>query len=168
MCGHAAGDILGHELAIAASKFTPVNRGLIPTGAMRYVRGTPFDFRRATAIGMRIDAKDRQIECGQGYDHNFVLNGPWGELRSVARVHEPRSGRCMEVLTTQPGLQFYSGNFLNGGEVGKGGCRYLRRSGFCLETQHFPDSPNQPRFPSVVLRPGATYRERTIYRFSTK
>jgi aldose 1-epimerase len=143
---------------------------LIPTGELRPVEDTPFDFREATAIGDRIEADDEQLFFGGGYDHNFALNG-WeddGALRSAALLRDPVSGRKMEVLTTEPGLQFYSGNFLDGTDMGKGGVVYEHRSGLCLEPQHFPDSPNQPDFPSTVLRPGETYRSTTVYRFSAE
>ncbi|HVQ29832.1 MAG TPA: aldose epimerase family protein [Vicinamibacteria bacterium] len=168
LAGPAGGDILGHVLRVDADRFTPVGKGLIPTGELRSVAGTPFDFRTPTAIGARIDAKDSQLELGGGYDHNFVLNGTAGTLRLVARVSEPRSGRVLEVLTTEPGVQLYTGNFLDGATLGKGGQAYKRRTAFCLETQHFPDSPNQPSFPSTVLRPGATFRSTTVYRVSTE
>jgi aldose 1-epimerase len=160
------GDVLGHVLFLDADRFTVVGPGLIPTGELRSVSGTPFDFRKATAIGARIGDKDAQLELGGGYDHNFALNGEAGTLRLVARATEPGSGRVLEVLTTEPGVQFYSGNFLDGSVIGRGGQAYKKRYGFCLETQHFPDSPNQPSFPSTVLRPGQTYRTTTIYRFT--
>ncbi len=166
--GHDSGTILDHELMIAADHITPVDKGLIPTGATMSVAGTPFDFTKPTAIGARIDAQNEQLAFGGGYDHNFVLARWDGTLRSVAIVHEPKSGRMMEVLTTEPGVQFYCGNFLDGSNVGKGGHAYRHRSGFCLETQHFPDSPNQPAFPSTILRPGQTYRQTTVYRFSAR
>lgn len=160
------GDILAHEVSINADRFTPVDKGLIPTGELRQVAGTPFDFRTAHAIGERIEQKDEQLILGQGYDHNFVLNRAGAELEGAAKVIDRKSGRVMEVLTTEPGLQFYTGNFLDGTLKGKGRT-YTRRSAFCMETQHFPDSPNKPSFPSVVLRPGSRYRTTTVYRFST-
>jgi len=170
LAGHGAGDILEHELAVNASRFTPVDETLIPTGERRSVDGTPFDFREPAAIGARIDDDDEQLAFGGGYDHNFVLDG-WngdGALRSAAVLHDPVSGRTMEVLTTEPGIQFYSGNFLDGSDLGKDGVVYERRTGLCLETQHFPNSPNQPDFPSTILRPGETYRSTTVYRFSAE
>lgn len=160
------GGILGHELVLNADHFTPVDSGLIPTGELRPVEGTPFDFRRPTAIGARIDQADEQLKLGKGYDHNWALTGQKGKLRLAARVTEAGSGRVMEVLTTEPGIQFYSGNFLNG-EAGKGGKKYEFRNGFCLETQHFPDSPNKPKFPSTTLKAGQVYRTTTIYKFTT-
>jgi aldose 1-epimerase len=175
LAGQGSGDILGHLLTIRAGKFTPVDSGLIPTGEFREVAGTPFDFRKPTAIGARINQDDEQLKLGGGYDHNFVLDrGVGGSASSAdgetlaARAVEPASGRAMEVWTTEPGVQFYTGNFLDGKTVGKGGSTYPKRSAFCLETQHFPDSPNQPKFPSVVLIPGETYRTVTTYKFSTE
>jgi aldose 1-epimerase len=156
------GDVLGHELTISADAYTPVDAGLIPTGEIRPVKGTPFDFTTPHAIGERI----AQVEGG--YDHNFVLRSGGGNPAPAARAYETRSGRVMEILTTEPGLQFYSGNFLDGTITGKGGLVYQRHSGFCLETQHFPDSPNKPDFPSTILRPGDVYRSTTIHRFSTR
>jgi aldose 1-epimerase len=169
LAGHAGGTILDHELTLFASRFTPVDSGLIPTGKLRPVRGTAFDFLEPHRVGERVDADEEQIRFGPGYDHNFVLDrSSTGDPVLAATVWEPRSGRLMEVLTTEPGIQFYSGNFLKGTQVGKGGTPYQFRTGFCLETQHFPDSPNQPSFPSTILHPGETYRSTTIYRFSAK
>jgi len=168
LSGAGKGDILGHELMIAADSFTPVDSTLIPTGELRPVEGTPFDFREATPIGERVNADDEQIRFGLGYDHNFALKREGPGLELAATVYEPTSGRFMEVLTTEPGIQFYCGNFLDGSDIGKGGTAYAHRSGFCLETQHYPDSPNQPGFPSTVLRPGEKYEARTVYRFSAR
>ncbi len=168
LAGQGNGDILGHLLTIDASRFTPVDSGLIPTGELRSVKGTPFDFTKPMPIGSRIDADDEQIKFGGGYDHNFVLDGKWGSMQRAARVVEPTSGRVMEVWTTEPGVQFYTGNFLNGSETGTGGMVYKRRYAFCLETQHFPDSPNKPSFPTTELKPGERYHTTTIYRFSTE
>jgi aldose 1-epimerase len=162
------GGILNHELMIDASRFTPVDSGLIPTGELRSVKGTPMDFTQATVIGARIDQQDEQLTLGRGYDHNWVLNNRTGSLALAARVYEPGSGRVMEVSTTEPGMQFYSGNFLDGSITGKGGQVYKQRYGLCLETQHFPDSPNKPGFPSTVLKPGQKYKTTTIYKFSVK
>lgn len=164
------GDILGHQLQIHADNFTPVTSSLIPTGELAPVEGTPFDFRQPTAIGARIDADNEQIRFGGGYDHNFVLSslGAPGQPAVAARVVDPVSGRTLEVRTTEPGVQFYTGNFLDGSVTGKGGTAYARRSGFCLETQHFPDSPNQPSFPSTVLRPGETFESTTVFAFGVE
>jgi aldose 1-epimerase len=159
------GDILGHLLTLNADHFTPVAGGLIPTGELKPVAGTPFDFRKATAIGARIEHNDEQLKLGKGYDHNWVLNKKSTELSLAARVEEPETGRVMEVWTTQPGIQFYTGNFLDGTIKGKGGKVYARRSALCLETQHFPDSPNKPKFPPVVLRPGMDFKSTTVYKF---
>ncbi len=166
LAGAGQPSVLDHVVTLAASHFTPVNAGLIPTGELARVAGTPFDFRTPQRIGARIDATDEQLRHGAGYDHNFVLDGEG--LRLAATVFVPRSGRQLEVLTTEPGVQFYTGNFLDGSFAGKGGHRYPRRSGFCLETQHFPDSPNQPRFPSVILRPDSVLQSQTVFRFSSR
>ena len=160
------GDILGHEVMIAASAFTPVDETLIPTGELRPVAGTPFDFNAPTPIGARVDLPDEQLRFGRGYDHNWVIRKPPGALGLMARIREPTSGRVLEVLSTEPGLQFYSGNFLDGTLRGKRGWRYGHRHGLCLEPQRFPDSPNQPGFPSAVLEPGQVYRHTLLYRFS--
>jgi aldose 1-epimerase len=167
LAGQGEGDILSHLMMINGDRFTPVDATLIPTGELKSVAGTPLDFRKPTAIGARIDADDQQIKFGRGYDHNFVLNRKGGELILAARVTEPSSGRVLEVLTTQPGLQFYTGNFLDGTIHGKVGKVYPRRSAFCMETQRFPDSPNQPQFPTTVLKPGKHFQSTTVFRFST-
>lgn len=162
-----AGDILNHELKLYADSFTPTNAVSIPTGELRQVKNTPLDFTKRTRIGARIEADDEQMRFANGYDHNFVLNKKPNRLALAAEVYEPTSGRVMQVLTTEPGVQFYSGNFLKSVK-GKAGKTYQRREGFCLEAQHFPDSPNKPNFPSTVLKPGATYTQTTIYKFTAR
>jgi aldose 1-epimerase len=168
LAGAGSQDILEHRMMLNAEKFTPVDSTLIPTGELRAVKGTPFDFTSPTAIGARISQDEEQIRFGKGYDHNFVLKGGGGSLELAARVTEPTTGRIMEAYTTEPGVQFYTGNFLDGTNIGKGGKAYKFRYGFCLEAQHFPDSPNHPAFPSTVLKPGQKYKQTTVYRFSAK
>ena len=165
LAGEGNGDILNHRVTIVANRFVPTDAGSIPTGELRRVAGTPFDFLKPHAIGERINQDDEQLKFGNGYDHTWVINGRAGTLRPAATAYEPTSGRVMQVWTTEPGMQFYTGNFLDGTLTGKAGKVYQRRFGFCFETQHFPDSPNHPTFPTTTLRKGATYKSTTIYRF---
>jgi aldose 1-epimerase len=162
------GDILNHQLTLHASRFTPVDAGLIPTGELKSVESTPFDFRKATAVGARISAGDEQLHLGRGYDHNWVLDSGGGKLAEAAELYDPSSGRVLKVLTDQPGIQFYSGNFLDGSVKGKGGKPDELHSALCLETQHFPDSPNHPDFPTVELKPGEHYHTVTVYSLSAR
>jgi aldose 1-epimerase len=166
LAGQGQGDVLGHQVTINADRFTPVDKTLIPTGELRSVAGTPLDFRAAHTIGERINSTDEQMTLGHGYDHNFVINRTGAGPQLAAKVVEPSTGRVLELLTTEPGVQLYTANFLDGTITGKSGKVYGRRSAFCLETQYFPDSPNKPQFPSAVLKPGGRYQSTTIYRFS--
>jgi aldose 1-epimerase len=168
--GEGNGSILDHELMLNSGKFTPVNGELIPTGNISSVEGTPFDFTSAKTIGLDINQNDEQLSYGGGYDHNWILDktGSKDGMSLVARVYEPDSGRCLEVHTTEPGVQLYSGNFLNGRLKGKSGKTYQKHGGFCLETQHYPDSPNRSNFPSTILRPGEEYLSTTVFKFMTR
>jgi len=169
LAGQGTGDILEHQLMIHGDRITAVDSTLIPTGELMPVKGTPFDFTQATAIGARINQEDPQVKVGKGYDHNWVLNtSPKGSPVLAAEAYDPKTGRVLQVLTTEPGVQFYSGNFLDGTIQGKGGKAYQHRYGFCLETQHFPDSPNHPSFPSTELKPGKKYATTTVFKFSTR
>jgi aldose 1-epimerase len=168
LAGQGNGDILGTKLTIHASRMTPVDSNLIPTGELKPVKGTPFDFTTEHVVGERINNNDEQLKLGRGYDHNFVIDRTKPGMVLAASAYEPKSGRVLEVLTDQPGVQFYTGNFLDGTAHGKGGKTYPYRTGFCLETQHFPDSPNHPAFPTTELKPGAKFTSTTIYRFSAR
>ena len=168
LAGEGTSDILNHELMLNADRFTPVDKNLIPTGELRAVKGTPLDFTTSMRVGARIDDSYDQMVLGHGYDHNFVINRKGDGLELAARMYEPTTGRVLEVSTTQPGVQFYTGNFLDGTVTGKQGHVYKRRYGFCLETQHFPDSPNHPDFPSTILKPGETFHSKTVFKFSTR
>jgi aldose 1-epimerase len=165
LTGNPNNTILDHELMLAADKFLPVDEGLIPTGELRPVKDTPFDFTKPTKVGARVNADDEQLKRGNGYDHCWVLRNQTGKVALAATLYDPSTGRAMDLSTDQPGIQFYGGNFLDGSVTGKGGIKYKFRTGLCLETEHYPDSPNKPNFPSVVLRPGEIYRHTMVYRF---
>jgi aldose 1-epimerase len=168
LAGEGNGDILNHSVVINGNHFLPTDAGSIPTAELRKVQGTPFDFLTSHTIGERINEDEEQLKLGNGYDHTWIINGRDGTMRMAAQAYETTSGRQMQVWTTEPGVQFYTGNFLDGTLTGKSGKLYPRRSGFCFETQHYPDSPNQPSFPTTTLKKGATYKSTTIYRFATR
>jgi len=168
LSGEGVGNVLDHQLTVFSSKLTPVDGSLIPTGEIRSIKNTPFDFTKPASIGSRIDDKNEQLKFGRGYDHNWVLSGKRHPMAKAATLYDPKSGRTLQIMTTEPGIQFYSGNFLDGSIRGKDGKSYAYRSALCLETQHFPDSPNHPSFPSVVLKPAETFHSTTVYRFSAR
>ncbi len=168
LSGEGSGPILPEVLMLNADEYTPVDAGLIPVGGLKPVAGTPFDFTKPTVIGARINTPNDQLKIAGGYDHNWVLRGKNGEMKLAAKVYDPKSGRVLTVTTTEPGVQFYTGNFLDGAFKGKSGVAYSKYAGFCLETQHYPDSPNQPAFPSTLLKPGQTMHSQTVFTFSTQ
>ncbi len=166
--GDDKGDVMGHQMMLNADKYTPVDATQIPTGELAAVAGTPMDFRKPAAIGARIAEPTEQLKIGGGYDHNWVVNGPMGTMRTAAVVYDPESGRVLTVTTTEPGVQFYSGNFLDGSKLGRHGVKYAQHAGFCLETQHYPDSPNHPEFPTTELKAGQVMRSFTTFLFSVR